>query len=55
MDKQRWWMVWFVDETLDATVKCELKATSFDEALKKARRIDPRFCVGCVMGWREEQ
>lgn len=53
MNKMQWWMVWFVDEELDMTVKCELKATSFDDALNKARTIDPRFGIGCVMGWRE--
>ncbi len=26
----------------------KVKADSFDEAIKKARRIDKRYCGGCV-------
>lgn len=50
-----WWEISFYEPELEMTVKCEMVATSFDEALAKARKIDPRFFIGCVMGWREEQ
>jgi len=50
-----WWEISFYEPIWETTVKCEVLAASFDEALAKARKIDPRFNTGCVMGWREEE
>ena len=55
MSKLQWWCVSFYEMVFNMTVKCEVKASSFDEALEKARIIDPRFDTGYVMGWREVQ
>ena len=55
MSKLQWWCVSFYDMEEQMTVKCEMKATGFDEALTKARKVDPRFDTGYVMGWREVQ
>lgn len=54
-NKLHWWCVSFYEMDLHMTVKCELMASSFDEALAKARTVVPRFDTGYVIGWREEQ
>lgn len=54
MNKVQWWEISFYEINLNVRVTCEIKAASFDEALAVARKIDPRFDTGCVMGWREE-
>lgn len=53
--KLHWWEISFYNQDLDMKIKCEVRAASFDEALKKARQYDSRFDTGYVMGWREEQ
>lgn len=43
------WEISFYDHDNGMTVKCIIKAASFDEALEKARRYDPHMVGGCVI------
>jgi hypothetical protein len=44
---ERKWCIWFYD-IWNVKHEVKIKAESFDEALAKARKIDPRFNTGCV-------
>lgn len=52
MNKLNWWEISFYASEVGVVVKCQIVASSFDEALAKARKIDPRFDTGRVMGWK---
>lgn len=43
------WFVWYYDDVSATDINLVVSADNFDEAIKKARDVDERFCCAKLM------